>query len=116
MGEVLGGKTGYTPAEPRTFKRRRGWYSVAAATVRCRCQRVMEYVMCTGDKRRRWRGAVVGGFTLVELLVVIGIIALLIGILLPVLSKARQASQRTACLANIKQVGAAMVMYVDANK
>ena len=55
-------------------------------------------------------------FTLVELLVVISVIGLLMGILVPVLGKARGVANRTYCMANLRQIGVAIRSYLDDNR
>jgi len=66
----------------------------------------------SADKEQRRRG----GFTLTELLVVIGLIVVMMSLLMPALGKVRAAANTTTCLSNLRQMSAAWMMYTAENK
>src|SRR4051794_40790726 len=76
--------------------------------------RIQRVSMSSSSFIHRTRGRF--GFTLVELLVVIGIIAVLIGMLLPALNRAKQHAMSVQCMANLRSCGQALFLYANQNK
>ncbi len=72
------------------------------------------FLICALPSRQRPLKA--SGFTLIELLVVISIIAILAGMLLPSLSRAKDAGRRIQCLNNMRQIGLSLILYTDDNR
>src|SRR5688572_24133270 len=86
---------------------------VTATTSHVRCKRLTRRQGCSAHRARRSLHET--GFTLTELIVTIGLLAVLLALLFPALVKVRAAQRSTACTANLRQIGTAFHIYAQDN-
>ena len=71
------------------------------------------FIACSTSRRRTVIASIITGFTLVEMLVVVAILAVLMAIILPVVSRAMESGRATSCTSQMRQIGKALQLYID---